>query len=71
MTQEESVFSKITRLFAAEEILLQCSVLSDKVDAYFLKHKLAIEIDEQGHNGRPINYEVKRQEKNKKRLHIY
>ena len=48
MTQEQSVLSKIVNLFAAEEIILQHSSLGYRIDAYFLKHKLAIEVDEQG-----------------------
>ena len=58
MTQEQSVLSKIATLFAAKEIQLQCNILGDRVDAYFPRHKLAIEVDEQGHNVRPIEYEI-------------
>ena len=48
-------------LFAAEKIILQHSALDYRIDAYFLKYKLAIEVDEQGHNGRDIDYETERQ----------
>ena len=48
-------------LFAAEEIILQHNVLGNKIDAYFPKYKLAIEVDEQGHNDRDIDYEIERQ----------
>ena len=41
-------------VFAAEEIILQYNVLSYRVDAYFPKYKLAIEVDEQGHNDRDM-----------------
>ena len=34
MTQEQSVPTKIRRVFAAEEIILQCNVLDYRVDAY-------------------------------------
>ena len=61
MTQEQSIFSKIVTLFAAEEIILQHNVLGYRIDAYFLKYKLAIEVDEQGHNARNIDYEKERQ----------
>ena len=56
MTQEQSVLSKIVTLFAAEEIMLQCSVLGYRIDAYF--HKLAVYVDEhnEGHNDRSIDY---------------
>ena len=61
MTQEQSVLSKIMTLFAAEETMLQCNVLSYRIDAYFPKYKLAIEVDEQGHNNRDIDCEIERQ----------
>ena len=48
-------------LFAAEEIILQHNILGYRTDAYFPKYKLAIEVDEQGHNDRDIDYEIKRQ----------
>ena len=61
MTQEQSVLSKIKIMFSAEEILLQHNVLGYKIDAYFRKYKLAIEIDELGHKNRDIDYEIRRQ----------
>ena len=61
MTQEQSILSKIVTLFAAEEIILQHNVLGYRIDAYFPEYKLAIEVDEQGHNGRNIDYETERQ----------
>ena len=62
MTQEQSVLSKIVTLFAAEEINLRHNVLGHRIHAYFSKHKLAIEADEQGHNIRDFSYEIERQE---------
>ena len=32
-----------------------------RIDAYSLKYKLAIEVDQQGHNDRNIDYEIERQ----------
>ena len=55
MTQEQSILSKIGTVFAVEEIILQHNVLDCKIDAYFFKHILAIEADEQGHNDRGID----------------
>ena len=46
MTQEQSVLTKIKTAFLTEEIIFQHSVLGYKIDAYFLKHRLAIEVDE-------------------------
>ena len=54
MTQEQSILSKIVTLFAAEEVILQHNVLGYRIDPYFPKDKLAIEVDEQGHNSRDI-----------------
>ena len=47
ITKEESVLNKI---ISREEICLQFPVLNYKIDAYFPKYKLAIEIDELGHH---------------------
>ena len=61
MTQEQSLLSKIVTLFAGKKIILQFNVPGYRIDAYFPKYKLAIEIDEHGHNDRDIDYEIKRQ----------
>ena len=52
MTQEQSVLSKMKIMFSTEEILLQRNVLGYKIDAYFPKYNLVIEIDELGHKDR-------------------
>ena len=57
-TQEQSILSKIVTLFAAEKIILQHNVLCYRIDAYFPKYKLSVEVDEQGHNIRDIDYEI-------------
>ena len=54
LTKEQSVISKIMKLFAKEKILLQHSVLDNKIDLHFPKHKLAVEVDEKGHTDRDI-----------------
>ena len=61
MTQEQSILSKIVTEFAVKEIILQHNVLGYRIDAYFFKYKLVIEVDEQGHNDRDINYAMERQ----------
>ena len=68
MTKEQSILTKIMKVFASEEILLQHYVLSYKSNLYFRKETLAIEIDEKGHNDRNINYEIKRQKEIEKNL---
>ena len=52
MTQEQSVLSTITTLFSAEKILLQHHVLGYYIYAYFLEYKLAVKIDQLGHEDR-------------------
>ena len=54
MTQEQSILTKIKDSFSTEKIIFQHFVLGHKIDAYFLKHKLAIEEDERGHNDRDL-----------------
>ena len=39
----------------------QYSVLGYQVDRYFNEYKLAIEVDEVGHNDRSVDYEIQRQ----------
>ena len=67
MTQEQLILSKIVALFATEKIILQ-HVLGYRIDAYFPKYKLAIEVDEQEHNSRDIDYEIARQKALEKEL---
>ena len=59
MTQEQSILSKIVTILAAEKIILQHNALSYRIDGYFPKYKLVIEVDEQGHNDRDIDYEIR------------
>ena len=68
MTQEQSILSKIVTLFAAGKMILQHNVLGYRIDIYIPKYKLAIEIDEQGHNNRDIDYEIERQKAIEKEL---
>ena len=44
-----------------ENMQTQYSVLSYKIDFYFHEYRLAIEVNELGHNERNINYEIQRQ----------
>ena len=60
MTQEQSVLTKIKETFSTEEISFQHFVLGYRKDAYFLKYKLAVEIDERGHNDRALESEIER-----------
>ena len=60
-TKEQSVIKSIKDTFEGEDMRTQYSVLSCKIDLYFHKCKLAIEVDELGHADRNINNEIERQ----------
>ena len=68
MTQEQSVLTKIRQAFSTEEISFQHFVLGYKIDAYFLKYKLAVEVDERGHKVRDLECEIERQKLLEKEL---
>ena len=60
-TKKQTVISSIKDAFEGENIQTQYTVLNYRIDIYFHKYKLAIEIDELGHNDRNIDYEAQRQ----------
>ena len=60
-TKEQSVISAIKDTFEGEDMQTQYNVLSYRIDLYFHKYKLAIEVDELGHADRNINNEIERQ----------
>ena len=60
-TKEQTVISAIKDAFEGENMQTQYSVLGYRIDLYFHKYKLAIEVDELGHNDRNINDEIERQ----------
>ena len=68
MTQEQSKLSKTVTIFPAEEIILQYNVSGYRINPPFSKYKLAIEVDEQGHKDRDIDYEIRRQQAIEKEL---
>ena len=47
--------------FEGEIILTQYCIKNKRLDAYFSKYKLGIEVDEYNHEGRNSNYEKSRQ----------
>ena len=49
----------------------QYRVLDYRVDLYFHKYKLAIEVDELGNTNRNINNEIERQKALEKELNVY
>ena len=48
-TKEQTVINSIEDAFEGEDMQTQYSVLSYRIDLYFHKYKLAIEVDELGH----------------------
>ena len=60
-TKEQIVISVIKDAFEGENMQTQYSVLGYRIDLYFHEYKLAIEVDELGHNDRNINDEIQRQ----------
>ena len=67
MTKEQSILTKIMKVFAKEKILLQHSTLNYRIDLYFPKHRLAREVDENEHRNINENKE-KKEKKNIKNL---
>ena len=60
-TKEQSVISAIKDAFEGKDMQTQYSVLGYRIDLFFHKYKLAIEVDELGHADRNINNEIERQ----------
>ena len=67
MAQEQSILTKIRSTFANEKIF-QHFALGYRIDAYFPKQRLAIEVDEQGHQDRDFECEIGRQKALEKEL---
>ena len=59
LTREQSVLTKIISSFEGENMQTQCKVWSYRIDLYFHDYKLAINIEENGHSDRNIDYEIK------------
>ena len=60
-TKEQTVLNSIKDTFEGEDMQSQYKVLGYRIDLYFRKYKLAIEVDELGHADRNINNEIERQ----------
>ena len=61
ITKEQSVLTKIMNSSEGESIETQYNVLIYRIDLYFHDYKLTIEIDENGHSDRNVDYKIKRQ----------
>ena len=60
-TKEQTVINSTKDASEGENMQTQYTVLNYRIDLYFHKYKLAIVIDELGHNDRNIDYEIQRQ----------
>ena len=67
-TKEQTIINSIKNIFEGENIQTQYSVLGYRIDLYFHKYKLVIEVDELGHTNRNINNEIERQKALEKEL---
>ena len=54
------MLTKIMSLFQGENRQTQYNLLSNRIDLYIHDYNLAIDIDENEHSDRNINYEIKR-----------
>ena len=61
-TKEQAIINSIKDAFEAEDMQTQYTVIGYRIDLYFHKYNLAIEVDELGHNDRNITYEIQRQQ---------
>ena len=66
--KEKTVLESMKDAFEGENIQTQYTVISQRIDLYFHEYKLAIEIDELGHNDRNIDYDIQRQRAIEKEL---
>ena len=60
-TKEQTILRSIKDAFEGEDMQTQYTVIGYRIDLYFHKHKLAIEVDELGHADRNVNNEIERQ----------
>ena len=67
-TKEQTVSKSLKNAFEGEDMQTQYSVLGYRIDLYFHKHKLAIEVDELGHADRNLSNETERQKVLEKEL---
>ena len=59
-TKEQTVLRLIKDAIEGEDIETQYTVMGYRIDLYFHKHKLAVEVDELGHADRNLNNDIER-----------
>ena len=67
-TKEQTLLESIKNVFEGEDMQTQYTVLGYRIDLYFHKDKLAIEVDELGHVDRNLSNEIERQKALEKKL---
>ena len=60
-TKQKTIISSIKDAFEREDMQTQYAVIGFRIDLYFHKYKLPIEVDELGHNDRNIDNEIQRE----------
>ena len=66
--KEQAVINSIEDAFEEEDIQTQYTFLGFRIDLYFHKYKLVLEVDEIGHHDRNINFEIQTQKALEKEL---
>ena len=66
--KKQTILRSIKNAFEGEDMQTQYTVIGYRIDLYFHKYKLAIEVDELGHTNRNINNEIERQKALEKEL---
>ena len=67
-TYEQTVLQATKDAFEGEGFKSQRSGPGNRIDLYFQKFKIAVEVDENGHSDRDNNYQTQREEIVKKKL---
>ena len=60
-TKGQTVLRSVKDAFEGEDMQTQYTVIGCRIDLYFHKHKLEIEVDEWGHVDRNLNNDIERQ----------
>ena len=60
LTKEQSVIIPIMNTFERENMQTQFGILGYRTNLHFHDHKLAVEVDEEGHKNRNIDHRIKR-----------
>ena len=61
LTKKQSMLKKTKSSFEAKNVKTRYCLLGYRIDLYFHDYRLAIEIDENGHSDKNIDYEIRRQ----------